>query len=225
VLLALTGEFPDLTPRTSLSAQALAQIDLNGGSGKLNTQYLELSFVAEPADTLHITLELIGELLQAPGEAWGSMAAFAGADWEAPGSLPDLLSAGLLWTGGRSGEKLYAFTPVSSQNAGKVFDGGIRALLRAAFSYRARPLAGISVEGGGAYFIRTDLETLGDSDLDDASKSRLLGGELYGSLVWGPDPAFRLSAGGGVFFPGWGGAYRKGAPVKWKTNLGLIVSL
>jgi hypothetical protein len=225
VLLALTGEFPDLTSRTGLSVQALAQIDVNGDSDNLNTHYLELRFTAEPADPLHLNVGGIGELVQGPDELQGSMAAFAGADWEVPGTLTDMLSAEFLWTSGRSGEKICAFTPVSGQNAGRVFDGGIGALLRTGLSYRMRPAAGFSVEAGAAYFIRTDLETLWDSELDGDSTSRLLGGELYGSLIWAPDPAFRLSAGGGAFFPGWGGAYREGAPVKWKANVGLIVSL
>jgi hypothetical protein len=113
VLLALMGEFPGLTSRTGLSAQALAQFDVNGDADSLNTQYLALHFTAEPADPLHITLGGVGELAQGPDEAWGSMAAFAGADWEVPGALTDLLSAEFLWTSGRSGEKIRAFTPVS----------------------------------------------------------------------------------------------------------------
>jgi hypothetical protein len=225
VLLALTGEFPDITSRTSLSAQALTQIDVNGDEDTLNTHYLELRFAAEPVDSLHLTLGGVGQLAQGPDKLRWSMAGIAGSDWEVPGSLPDLLSAELLWTGGRNGEKIGAFTPVIGQNAGRVFDGGIGALLRTILSYRARPLAGFSMEAGAGYFIRTDLETLEDGDLDSASSSRLLGGEVYGSLVWGPDPAFRLNAGGGVFFPGWGEAYRKDAPVKWKANVGLIIAL
>jgi hypothetical protein len=224
-LLAVTGEFPDMTPRMSLSAQALSQLDLNGGSDTLNTHYLELRFAAEPMDPLHLSAGGIGEILQGQDETRWGMAAFAGADWEFPGALTDLLSAEFLWTGGRSGEGIGAFTPVSGHNAGRIFDGGAGALLRTAFSYRARPMPEFSVEAGARYFIRTDLETLADPDLDGASNSRLLGGELYGALVWGPDPMFRLSAGGGAFFPGLGGAYREGAPAKWKINLGLIVAL
>jgi hypothetical protein len=139
--------------------------------------------------------------------------------------MKDLLSAEALWTSGRSGEKILAFTPVSGKNAGRVFDWGISALARAGLSYRARPAASFSLEAWAAYFIRTDLETQRDEDLDNASRSRLLGGEVYGSLVWAPDPALRFSGGGGAFFPGWGAAYREGTAIKWKANLGFIVAL
>jgi hypothetical protein len=228
VLMAMTGEFPDLTSRMGLSAQLLSQFDLNRDSEKLNTQYLELRFTVEPLDVLHINLGSLGELAQGSGEQWGSAAVFAGADWEVSGSFPDLLSAELLWTGGRISDKFRAFTPVSAAAGGKVFNGGTGALTRIGISYRARPLAEFSFETGTAYFIRTDVETLGnadiDIDMDEDSVSRLLGGELYGSVVWSPDSVFRFSAGAGAFFPGLGGVYREDAPVRWKTNFGLIAS-
>jgi hypothetical protein len=91
---------------------------------------------------------------------------------------------------------------------------GLRALMSGGLSSRVRPLAAVSAGAGAAYFIRTDLETLGDRDVDGTSDSRLLGGELYSSLVWAPDPALRFNAGGGAFFPGWGGAFCAGAPVR-----------
>jgi hypothetical protein len=225
MLMALTADFPDLTSRTSLTAQALAQVDVNDDSEKLHTQYLELRFGADPLDPLHLTLGGIGEFLQRPDEFRGSVAAFGGADWEVPGTLTDMLSAEALWTSGRSGEQIRAFTPVSGRNAGRVFDGGTGALMKTALSYRVRPLGSVSLEAGGAYFIRTDLETLRDSELDGDSDSRLLGGEVYGSLLWAPDPAFRFSMGGGAFFPKWGDAYREDAPVKWKVNVGMTLSL
>jgi hypothetical protein len=225
ILLAATGEFPDLTPRTGLAAQALFQFDVNGDIDHLNSQYLELRFTAEPDDVLHVNLGGLVELAQDFGESWGSAALFAGADWEASGPLPDLLSAELLWTSGRVSDGFRAFTPLSGTSGGRVFDGGTGALMRAGLSYRALPLAGFSFEAGTAYFIRTDVETLGDEDIDGDSLSRLLGGELYGSAVWSPDSVFRFSAGIGAFFPGLGGAYREGAPVRWKINFGLSMSI
>jgi hypothetical protein len=225
VLLALTGEFPDLMPWAGLTAQVIAQFDINDASDFLNSQYLEFRFAGELADSLYGNLGGAGELAQGPDEGWGSMAAFTGVDWELPGAFQDLFSAEFLWTAGRADNTIRAFTPVSGKNAGRVFDAGIGALMRTGLSYHARPLSDFSFEVGAAYFIRADLETLGDPDLDGDSSSRLLGGEVYGSLVWAPDPAFRLSAECGAFFPGLGGAYREDAPVKWKANLGLIVSL
>jgi hypothetical protein len=225
VLLAVTGEFPDVTSRMSLAAQVLVQLDVNDGAEKYNTQYGELRVTVEPAEALHISLGGIGELVPGAGAVRGSAAALAGADWEVSGSPADLLSAEVLWTGGNASGGRCAFTPVSGTKAGRIFDGGIGALLKGGLLYRVRPVSEISVEAGAGYFIRTDRETLGDAELDGGSDSRALGGELYGFLVWAPDSVFRFSAGGGAFFPGWGGAFREGAPVRWKTTFGLIVSL
>jgi hypothetical protein len=179
----------------------------------------------EPADPLHISVGGIGELFQGPEETAGSAAAFWGADWELPGALPDLLGAEVLWTSGKASGGMRAFTPVSGVNAGRIFEGGLGALLRAGLTYRVRPNPELSLEGGGACFIRTDRETLADADINAESESRIVGEEVYGSLIWAPDSAFRFNAGGGVFFPGRGGAFREDAPLRWKTNAGLLVSL
>jgi hypothetical protein len=225
VLLALTGEFPALTPRTALTVQGLAQFDVNDTPDTLHTQYLEIRFTAEPLEPLHLEAGVLGELLQGGDEVRGSAAASAGVDWEVPGALSDLLSAKFLWTGGKTGDTGSSFVPVGGVGSGRIFDPGLGALMSAGLSYQALVLAGFSAEAGGAYFIRTDLGTLEDADLDEESDSRLLGGELFGSLIWAPDPALRLNLGGGAFFPGWGGAFRPDTPARWKANLGLIVSL
>ena len=222
-VLVLTGDFPGLSPRTALTVQGLAQVDVNDTPDKLHTYYLETRFRAEPLEPLHVELGALGELLRAGDTVRGSAGVSAGADWEIPGVLSDLLSAKFLWTSGRTGEGAAAYVPVSGISGGTIFDPGLGALMSGGLSYRARPLAAVSAGAGAAYFIRTDLETLADPDLDGASDSRLLGGEVYGSLVWAPDPAWRLNLGGGVFFPG--GAFRQDAPVRWKLNMGLTVSL
>jgi hypothetical protein len=224
-LLALTGEFPDLTPRTSLTVQGLAQFDLNDRPDTLDTHYLAVRFALEPADSWHVTLGGVGMLAWNTEEAKGNAAFFASADWEVPGALTDLLSAELLWTGGKGGAEGRSYTPVTGKAPGKIFDAGLPALTSLSLLYRLRPLTEVSFEAGTAYFIRTDLETLGDPELDGSSDSRLLGGELSGALVWAPDPALRLSAGAGAFFPQWGKAFSENAQTRWKINLGLLVSL
>jgi hypothetical protein len=224
-LLALTGEFPGLTSRTSLTVQGLAQFDLNDTPDTLDTHYLAVCFGLEPAELWHVSLGGAGMLAWDTEEAKGNAAIFAGADWEVPGFLEDLLSAELLWTGGKGGAEGRAYTPVTGKAAGRIFDAGLPALMSLSFLYRLRPLAAFSFEAGTAYFIRTDLETLGDPELDESSDSRLLGGELSGALVWAPDPALRFSAGAGAFFPQWGGAFSENAQTRWKIKLGLLVSL
>jgi hypothetical protein len=224
VLLALTGDFPGLTPRTALTVQGLAQIDVNDTEETLHTYYVEARLRAEPLEPLHLDVGALGELVQGD-EVQGSAAISAGVDWEVPGALPDLLSAKVFWTGGRTGDKASAYIPVGGVSAGKIFDPGFRALMSAGVSYQARVLADFSAGAETAYFIRTDGETLGDAELDNDSDSPLIGGEVYGFLVWGPDPAIQVNAGGGAFFPGWGGVFRAGAPVRWKITVGLLLSL
>jgi hypothetical protein len=226
IMASLAGEFPGLTPRTTLTIQGLAQFDVNDAPDtRLHSQYLEARFTTDPADTLHLALAGVGELIQEEAERRGSLAVSAGADWEVPGAARDIFSAQFRWAGGDINSGFRAFTSVSDITAGRVFDSRLSALMSAGASYMARVHTSFSAEGGTAYFIRTDEATQVDKDLDGSSESRFLGGELYGSLVWAPDPAFRFSAWGGAFFPQWGDAFADDAPVRWKINLGLTVSL
>jgi hypothetical protein len=224
-LLALTGEFPDLTLRTSLTVQGLAQFDLNDTPETLDTHYLNIYFAMEPVDSLYVNLGGVGMLAWDGEDLAGNAAIFAGADWEPSGALADLLSAELLWTGGKHGAEGRSYTPVIRKTPGRIFDAGLSALMSLSFLYRLRPLADVSLEAETGYFIRTDLDTLGDPELDPASDSRLLGGELSGALIWAPDPALRLSAGGGAFFPQLGKAFSEDARTRWRATLGLLVSL
>jgi hypothetical protein len=122
-------------------------------------------------------------------------------------------------------DRIAAYRPVSGISAGEIFTPHLSALLFGRLAYTARPHRTFSLEGSFGYFIRTDTETLEDADIDLASSSRLLGGEAYLSLVWAPQAQFRITAGGGAFFPGMGGAFNKDADIRWKAKLGLIVSL
>jgi hypothetical protein len=90
-------------------------------------------------------------------------------------------------------------------------------------SYTARFGRTLSFSPGAVFFWRTDTETFQDAEMDGASQGRFLGTELYGSLVWAFQSALRLAAGGGVFFPG--GVFMEDAGMRWKINMGIILSL
>jgi hypothetical protein len=88
--------------------------------------------------------------------------------------------------------------------------------------YTARLHKTFSAAAEGTYFVRTDEETIGGAD--SSPSARLLGGELYGTLLWGPTSDFMATLGGGAFFPGWGDA-APDSPVQWKILAGILFSL
>jgi hypothetical protein len=191
------------------------------GAEALHSQYLELSYQLEPVNPLHLTIAGVAGLSESP-EVRAGFAAFVGADWELPTQMQDLLSLHLRWSSGSTNGGISAHLPVSGISAGEIFTPRLPGPMYGGAAYTVRPLTVLSANAGAGYFIRTDLETLQDKELTAVSPA--LGGELYGSLVWAPQSALSISAGGGAFFPGWGGAFIAGAAIRWKARLGMTVS-
>jgi hypothetical protein len=224
LIMAAGGEFPDLTSRTSLAVSALAQFDLNGhGKSGLHSQYAEARYGLDVTNTLRFTLTGIAGLMESGGEGRGNLAAVLAADWELPGRLADMLSGELRWGSGSVNRAIGPFLPVTGIAQGRVFTPTLPGLMKGGISYAARPSSALSLSAAGTFFFRTDLETLADPELDSTSKDRFLGVEFYGQLVWAPQSALRVTAGGGFFLPQ--GAFVNSADPRWKINAGLVLSL
>jgi hypothetical protein len=224
ILIPLGIEFPDLSPRTSLSVLGLGQFDLNGKDDTLNTQYLEALIGFEANDALRLNLTTVGALGEAEGSDIQSHFAWAlGADWDLPSGIPDMLSGELRWGSGAINESVAPFTPINTIAQGRVLSASLSGLMNAQLSYTARPNRSVTISAEAVGFWRTDVETFTDGELDGASEKRFLGVEGYGQAQWAPQSALRFNAGGGVFIPG--GAFAPGTKARWKLNVGMIVSL
>ncbi|GHV45172.1 hypothetical protein AGMMS49546_30390 [Spirochaetia bacterium] len=232
VCIPLRAEFPDLTQRLALAVNAIAQIDVNGSTERGNTlhsQYLETQLIAEPWNPLSLTFAGLVSLMESEDTVGKAIlrtgfAASAGANWEVPTSMQDMLTLQLRWTSGRSGDNIGAYLPLSGVSVGEVFTPRISALLYGKAAYTLRPIPAISVEGSFGYFVRTDTETLKDGNLKVGSEARTLGGEFSGNLIWAVQSDVQVSAGGGAFFPAMGDAFRTDTDVRWKLKCGVIVS-
>jgi hypothetical protein len=228
MLVSLAGDFPDLSSRTSLSLNALGQFDLNDyrdtGAAPLHSQYLQARYGIEAADSLRFTLTAAGGLAESgENDARFCLAAAFGADWELPGGPADLLGAELRWGSGAVSDALGPFRPVSGISQGSVFTPTLSGTANIRASYAARFHSALSFNSSAVLFLRTDVETFRDTELDPASTKRFLGGEFYGKVVWAPQSVLYLSIGGGVFFPG--GAFTKAASPRWNVNMELVLSL
>jgi hypothetical protein len=223
-LVFLSGEFPDLTRRSGLRVDVLAQFDLNGAA-PLHSQYLVGRYGFRPVEPLALNLGGGAQLAEEEGaDTQAGFAMFAGWDWELPGTLRDMFSSEVRWSGGAVNSRIGPFRPLNGIAQGLVLKAKLAGLMTAKALYKARFIDAVSAEAAFRYFIRTDTETFRDPELDAASVSRLLGGEAYASLIWAPDPAVQLSIGGGVFFPKTGSAFTGNAPVRWKAAGSLVMS-
>jgi hypothetical protein len=229
VLASVTGEFADLTPRTSLTLNALAQFDVNGGeySGeyRLHTQYLTARYGVRLLETLGLTgTAVVGLAENRENEGLFHFAAALEMDWETPGSLRDMVQMEFRWSSGEVNDRIRPFMPLNASVQGQVFTPKLSALMTAKGKYTARLHRNFSAAAEGTYFIRTDGKTLSGAEYPP-SDNRLLGGELYGMLVWAPVSDLMLRVGGGAFFPGVGNVFTAEAPVRWKISAGIVLSL
>jgi hypothetical protein len=135
-----------------------------------------------------------------------------------------LLSLQLYWSNGEVNDSIAPYFPVSGISVGEIFTPRLSGMMYVQTSYTARPYRVLSAKGGLGYFIRTDLKTFQDAELDPLSDSRLLGGELYCSLVWAPQSAIMITARGGAFVPGLGKAFVSDKDVVVKASIGAMVS-
>jgi hypothetical protein len=229
VLAIINGEFPGLSPRTSLAFAGIAQFDVNdkdattgSAAGPLHSQYLEARYSFAPLDTLSLDAAVILGLTEAAHTTL-SFAADANAGWEVPGALTDLFSLGLRWSSGAVTDTIRPFMPISGIPQGTAFTPRLSALMSLKAAYSARLHESLSLGAGFTYFFKTDGETVIDSELDMASGARVLGPELSGSLVWALDSAARFSAEAGIFFPQ-SPAFVSGAAKRWKLGLSAAVS-
>jgi hypothetical protein len=228
ILVSAMAEFLDLTPRTTLALNILAQFDVNPESAlnpSIQTQYFEVHYTAELLETLSATGSTVAALAEKEGENTQlHFAAAAGVDWEVPGAVRDLFHGELRWSSGYVNKNITAFAPLSSIAQGQVFDPRLSGLMILNAKYTARLHQTLSVSAEGNYFVRTDGKTLIGTEYPP-STSRLLGGELYATLLWAPVSDLVVTAGGGAFFPGWGDVFVSDAPVRWKFTAALILSL
>jgi len=201
----------------TLSAEALAQFDLNDSDDKLHSQYGALQMEFYPVNKMRITLGGLFETMQnSDGDFGAAFGALAKVKMNLPTSVNDTFGVTVKFTSGASGDAFTAFMPISSIPQGSIFAGTIAGLALAEVGYIARLIDPLLAECAFRYYIKT-------YD-DDAIDGSLYGGELWASFKWQPLDDIRVTLGAGAFFPGMGNIYPDDAGVMWKITAGLTVS-
>jgi hypothetical protein len=228
LVFSLGWEIPALADSDGrLDLGLTGQFDLNDeeGEGKVHSQYafgkVTLPFLNYFNAELGAFLGMIEEDDRNPGF---SFALSGGLAWLPPGGVHDRLSLNMAFSSGAWNDTVRAFLPINTIAQGKVLRPKLSGLALAELGYTARLHKSLSMEIQAAYFFRTDSRTYGDPDLDRASLSPLLGGEVYGGLTWAPVSDISLSLGGGAFFPQWGKAFAPDTPARWRVSLETILS-
>jgi len=200
-----------------LSAELLAQFDLNESGGKLHSQYAEAQFEFYPLSIMRITAAVILETMENDnGDFNAAFGVAAQAQADLPGFLNDRLGFSVKYSSGPVDDGL-GYTPISSVTQSAVLTGMFAGLCVIGADYNVRIMDALYAEGALRYFIRAYEDT--------AVPGALYGGELWASFVWQPLEDIRASFGAGAFFPGLGNVYPSGAAPMWKISAALTLSL
>jgi hypothetical protein len=209
----------------------IGQFDLNkrdpqiDGDTKIHSQYALAGFTLPFLDYFNAELgTLLGVVEEESPGAGFCFALSGGLAWLPPGGVNDRLSLNMFFSSGAWNSRLRAFLPINTITRGKVLRPKISGLALAEGEYIARLRDSLSAEVSAAYFFRTDTHSYRDPDIDEASLSPLLGGEVSGGLTWAPVSDVSFTLGGGAFFPQSGRAFAAGAPARWRVSLETILS-
>jgi hypothetical protein len=190
----------------ALSAEILAQFDLNGEQEILNSQYGEILVELFPANALGLSAGVLAEATENDkGKSSAALGGLLRLTMEVPGALNDGLKLGVKYGSGQWNDTFTAFTPISSHAQGEIFPGTISGLAVFSADYTLRFHQTLYAESVIRYFARTFNEPA-------AADKYLHGGELWASVAWQPLDDLRLSLGGGAFFPGLGNINPGGDP-------------
>jgi hypothetical protein len=209
--------------RNTLSLSGLGQFDLNGGETKIHSQYLEGRLDIPLGNSLNAQAGGVFELIEHDQTAI-AFAFSADLHWLPPGALRDMVTVGGRFASGSWNGKAGAFLPITSQAQGKVLRPEFSGIALVQSAYTARLHEALSADLSAAYFFRTDETTYSAPGREASTRSPLLGGEIYGGLIWAPWSDLSVSAGGGVFFPQWGKYFKDDAGLKYRITLEAVFS-
>jgi hypothetical protein len=227
LVFALGWEIPALfNTGAQLDLGITGQYDLNDTGDTVHSQYAPVTLTLPFSNNCNAELGILPEIIEEDGRSPGfSFAVSGGLAWLPPGGMNDRLSLAMALSSGAWNSTARPFLPINTIAQGKVLRPNLSGLALIETGYTTRLHQSFSAEVSAAYFFRTDSRTYSDPDLDGASLSPLLGGEVYGGLTWAPVLDVSFTLGGGVFFPRWGRAFAADTSPRWRVSLETIISL
>ncbi|QQO07996.1 hypothetical protein [Breznakiella homolactica] len=211
-----------------LSVGLIGQFDLGFDDIWYHSQYLSVNYDFNRVRNLELSLDLSAALAEYSFEDETELEFTAAASLEAlyrlPVSRPASVFAGVRWASGDSGP-FSPYKPVNVLSQGKVFTPNLSGLTKINLGAGVRVTEKIYTELLANYFLRTDMTTVSDEDIDPDSDSYALGGEIYASLIWAPVSDVSFILGGGAFLPQLGDAFVSDADVQWLVSLAVVLSL
>jgi len=227
LLTAIDYEHPSILETFRLRASLMAQFDLNGKEEKFNSQYLSIK-ASLPMERFLFEAGGIFQTAQIQNSLGSAFTlAFAGdlgISWHLPTQNNSRLAFNCLIAGGQSSELMGAFIPITSKQQGRLFQPILSALTVLKLNYSARLSESMGTSITASYFIRNDLFTFNNYNIDTKDSGWYIGPELFARLVWNPASDLQFNLGAGIFAPALGDA-APDSDFQWRIDLTVVFSI
>jgi hypothetical protein len=227
VLSSVGWEHPSVGEFMHLNIAYIGQTDANGEDISYDSQYLIIK-AGIPIKNFLIEVGGSIEFAQTSTEDERKFnTAFAG-DFGLFFLIPSAINSRLSFTGtiagGKTGDTIGAFNPITTSEYGYILAAKISGLSIFALNYQARFGNSLSASITASYFVRNDLGTFYGYPISVDNEEYFLGPEASARIIWSPASDLQFSVGGGAFFPSLGntGSEEK---VKWRFDLAIVLSI
>jgi hypothetical protein len=222
-LAALEYDHPSVAGVLGLKTSLIAQFDT--GDDKLHSQYLT-AVLSLPVELVVFDLGGCFELIEYNNEMIPALAAEFGITWMLPTVLEKHIKILGRFSSGASEDKtIGAFLPLTTVSQGELTEAKLSGLSVFGAEFTGRLAKLLSANAAFTYFVRNDLGTYRYYPIiAGAPEGFLLGGEIFGRLIFNITTGIRLNFGTGVFLPAMGNAAPDAAAL-WRTKLNLVISI
>jgi len=223
VLGALEYDHPSLAGFIGLNVSLIAQYDMS--DDQLHSQYFT-AVLSVPGQSCIFDVGGCFELIEYNDEMTPAFAADVGLTFVLPTALEKHIKLSGRYASGVSDDKSWgAFLPLTTVNQGEIPEAKFSGLSLLSLDFIGRMAKSLSANMAFTYFIRNDLGTYRYYPISaGSSEGYLLGGELFGRLIWNISTGVRLNLGTGVFLPSLGDANPDGYML-WRTEFNLVISI
>jgi len=223
ILAAFDYSNSSLAEFIGLNVSLLTQYGL--GNDKIDAYYLTAS-LSIPVSSYIFDIGGCFELIDYKGGMTPAFAGGIGLTLILPTELEKHLKISGLYSSGVSESNTFgAFLPLTTVPQGEILEAKLSGLSLLCAQFTGRLAKSLSTNLAFTYFIRSDLGTYRSYPVTSGSShGYILGGEIFGRLIWNISTGARLNLGTGVFLPSLGNANPDEKSL-WRTNLNLVISI
>jgi hypothetical protein len=227
VLTSIEWEHPSVGEFMQLNTTYIGQIDLNGADTSYHSQYLIVkagipinNFLMEFGGSVEFSQTVVTD----DSEFNIAFAGEIGLFLLFPSQFNSRLSFTGLIAGGKTGDTIGAFTPITAKEYGYILRAKISGLSIFSLNYTSKFNNSFGGSVTASYFVRNDLGTFYGYPVDADNEGYFLGPEASCRITWSPASDLHFNLGGGAFFPSLGDAGSEEKLI-WRVDMSVIMSI